>query len=365
MDNTYESTTVEMDHSGFEDLKDQILSSENNKESNVVEKVGEREPPKEKPQKRPSNKVSTWVRGDDKIELEDDYELELMADKRPVKMTLKELKERAAGDIAVKNRMHSLAEEKKRVQATFKEFARLSKDDPLGALEYISERAKEADGEFEYQKYINKLAEQAEKIGQMDDKERESWEKEKKLTKAEQDLSRKERELIVLERKQEMLQSYPEIGDSEFGQMVDAVLTNEELMEGLEDESDVLDRVEDLIEETLTQRDIMSVISEINPEFVGDNHLIFSLSDQIKQNPDFDEEDVREIISALIPPRERRRSPERETERERAQRTLSRKQRMASSDFERSNPDAGDFDLLKEQLLERKDELRKTPLYMR
>ena len=49
--------------------------------------------------------------------------MEIMADKRPTKLTLRELKERAAGDIAVKNRMHSLAEEKKRVQSTFKEFA--------------------------------------------------------------------------------------------------------------------------------------------------------------------------------------------------------------------------------------------------
>ena len=97
-----------------------------------------------------------FKKGDQSFELDDDYEIEIMADKRPTKMTLRELKDRAAGDIAVKNRMHSLAEEKKRVQSTFKRFAEMAKNDPLGALEFISSKAKEADSGFRIQQLSSK-----------------------------------------------------------------------------------------------------------------------------------------------------------------------------------------------------------------
>ena len=52
-------------------------------------------------------------------------------------------------------------------------------------MEFISNKAKESDSEFEYSHYIEKLAEQAEKLGQMDEKERKAFELEKKLAKAE------------------------------------------------------------------------------------------------------------------------------------------------------------------------------------
>ena len=364
MDHTYEASTVEMDRSGFASLQDQLLNSKDNKNEQVEEKKQE-----VRENRQPSNnKKFVFRRGEESVELDDDFEVEMMADKRQVKMTLRELKDRAAGDIAVKNRMHSLAEEKKRVQSTFKEFADLAKKDPLAALEFISNKAKESDSDFEYNKYLEKLAEQAEKLGQMDEKERKSWELEKKLNKAEKDLSQKNREQAVVLRKQEILSDYPEIGDSQFGQMVDAVLNNEDLLDSLEDEHDVMDKVEELIQETLTQRDIMSLIKEINSDYLNDNELIFSLSDQLRQNPDLDEEDVRDIISELIMPMEREEravAPVRDEQRERDVRTLSQKARQNNSVEHMRNRNLSPFDLLKQQLLERKDEISKTPLSKR
>ena len=177
MENAYEASTVEMTKSGYNDLQNQLLNNKTDK----TEKV---EAPEAKVKKEtPSNKKFVFKKGDQSLELDDDFEIEIMADKKPTKLTLKELKDRAAGDIAVKNRMHSLAEEKKKVQATFKQFAEMAKTDPLGALEFISERAKESDSDFAYDKYIQMLAEQAEKLGKMDEKERKAWELEKKLQK--------------------------------------------------------------------------------------------------------------------------------------------------------------------------------------
>jgi hypothetical protein len=367
MSHSYASSTVEMDNEGFADLKDQILNNKSER-SDTNQDIRTREEPKEKKDNYQSKKY-TFRKGDQTLELDDDYELEIMADKRPTKLTLRELKDRAAGDIAIKNRMHSLAEEKKRIQSTFKEFADLSRRDPLAALEFISNKAKESDSEFEYSKYIEKLAEQAEKLGKMDEKERKAWELEKKLEKAEQDLSQKQRAEAVVLRKQEMLADYPEIGDSEFSQMVDAVLESEELSSGLEDEHDVMNRVEELIQETLTQRDILSVIQEINPSHLNNDELVFSLSDQIRQNPDLDEEDVRDIVRELIGEKyvlQREALQNKQaSDRERDVRTLSNKARQAAPMSSLRTQNAEPFDLLKQQLLDRKKEISKTPLYMR
>ncbi len=353
MDHTYEASTVEMDRTGFESLQDQLL----NNKSEKVESKDIRAPAEESKRQSNSRKF-VLSRGEESLELDDDYEIEFMADKKPTKLTLRELKDRAAGDIAVKNRMHSLAEEKKRVQTTFKQFSDIAKKDPLGALEFISKQANEADSEFEYSKYLEKLAEQAEKLGRMDEKERKAWELEKKLEKAEQDLSDKERQQAVVLRKQQLQADYPEIGDSQFTNMVEAVLANEELLEGLESEQDVMNRVEELIQETLVQKDIMDLIREINPSHIKDNELIFSLSDQIRQNPDLDEDDVRDILNDLIgrPPR---------SDRDRDVRTLSQKARQGTPTSSLRTQNANPFDLLKQQLLERKEEISKTPLYKR
>ncbi|HNA62957.1 MAG TPA: hypothetical protein PKW79_07765 [Rhabdochlamydiaceae bacterium] len=359
----YASTTVEMDNNGYEDLATQLIESKG-ENPNQEGDIREKSEPKER--ERPSHTAKKYVlrKGDQTFELDDDYELEMMADKRPMKLTLRELKDRAAGDVAVKNRMHALAEEKKRVQATFKEFASLAKNDPLGALEYISSKAKEADGDFEYNKYVEMLADQAEKLGEMNDEQRKAHELEKKLKRAEQDLSQKERQQAVVLRKQDMLSNYPEIGDSEFGQMVTAVLDSDELLNGAESEHDVMDRVEDLIQETLTQRDIMSVIRDINPSYLNDNQLIFSLSDQLRQNPDLNEEDVRDILGEIIGKKAPARTS-RADEREKDIRTLSSKQRQASPVRNIREQNADPYRLLEQQLLEKRDELRKTPIYKR
>lgn len=353
MEHTYEASTVEMDRSGFESLQEQLLNNKSEKaESKDIRAQAEES------KKQSTARKFVLSKGEESFELDDDYEIEFMADKKPTKLTLRELKDRAAGDIAVKNRMHSLAEEKKRIQATFKEFSSIAKKDPLGALEFISKQANEADSEFEYSNYLKMLADQAEKLGNMDEKERKAWDLEKKLEKVEQDLSYKERQQAVVLRKQQLQADYPEIGDSQFTSMVEAVLNSEELLEGLESEQDVMNRVEELIQETLVQKDIMDLIREINPTHVRDNDLIFTLSDQIRQNPDLDEDDVRDILRELI-------GKSTPSNKEKDVRTLSQKARQAAPMSSLKTQESSAFDLLKQQLLERKEEINKTPLWKR
>lgn len=299
----------------------------------------------------PAVKKFAFLKGDQKFEVDEDAEIEMMADKQAVKLTLKQLKERAAGEIAVKNRMHSLAEEKKKVQGTFKEFARLSKNDPLGALEYIAKLANEADSEFAYEAYLGKLAEQAENIGKMTPEERKLWEREKKLSKAEQDLSQKERETNVALRKQEILERYPEIGDQDFGRMVDAVLENPALAKGIETEEQLLETTEELIAESLTQAAIKKAFVEVDPSFALDDETVFAISEQLKNNPDFDEEDLNDIVKEIVGFQE---APKEDPKLKEAQIALSKRHRAQTPKSQVPYSGASDYDILMHQLMEQK-----------
>ncbi len=338
------NTSANVEASGYNQLIQQI---ENKRNQNQPEgSVLTDEAPK-----APVSKKFVFRKGDQAFEVDEDAEFEFMADKKPVKLTVKELKERAAGDIAVKNRMHALAEEKKKVQATLKQFAVLSKEDPLGALEYIANKVNESDSEFAYDTYLARLGEQAEKLGNMTPEEKKTWELQKKLTKAEQDLSQKDRESNVALRKQEILERYPEIGDQQFGQMVDAVWSNPALAEGIEDENDLLEKPEELIAETLTQKAIVTAFYEINPQFKPDNELIFSISDQLRLNPDLDEQDLMDIVKDVIGQPV---APAPTPKVREAQVKLSRKQLSQTTPANLKTQGASDLEILTSQLLEKR-----------
>lgn len=346
-----EAATMEVDETGFEDLKDQLIQKRDAKQEPQQEdnQESEKPEPKQEPERKQSSaKKYKFHKGEEIFELDEDAEIEMMADKKAVKLTLKELRERAAGDIAVKNRMHSLAEEKKKVTSTFKEFASIAKNDPLGALEYIADKAKETDSEFEYQNYLNKLAEQAEKLGSMSEEERKAWELEKKLNKANEDLSLKDRESSVVRKKQEILGKFDEIGDSKFGEIVESVMDSEELMSECENEMDVMNMAERVIEEALLQADISDLVGEFDPDYSSDNELIFAIRDQVVQNPDFDAEDVRDLIQGVLGPAKKQKAAKVLSERQRTQDSVENQKRQGASDYE----------LLKEQLEERRNEQR-------
>lgn len=342
------AATVEADENGFDDLRDQLLQNRNANHDSDPEQNQEEDVEEHQEDVKPSKRFS-FRKGDEVFEIDEDAEFEMMADKQPMKITLKEMRDRAAGDVAVKNRMHSLAEEKKKVQATFKEFTEIARDDPLGALEYIAGKANETDSEFEYNKYLAKLAEQAEKLGDMSPEERKAWELEKKLNKANKDLSLKDRESAVVQKKQEILSRFPEVGDQKFGEMVEAVMNNEDLMAECEDENDVIEMTERVIEESLLQADIADLIEEFDAGYARDNEFIFAIRDQVVQNPDLDEDDVRDIIREVLGP----------AKKQKVARTLSAKQRTSSPIEHQQMEGATDFDLLKMQLEERRNEQRK------
>jgi hypothetical protein len=94
MDHAYESSTVEMDRDGFSSLQDQLLNNKGAK-NNPNQDIRENENQKVSNKVPPQLKKYVFKKGDQSFELDDDYEIEFMADKRPTKLTLRELKDRA------------------------------------------------------------------------------------------------------------------------------------------------------------------------------------------------------------------------------------------------------------------------------
>lgn len=339
------TAVVDNDVTGFQDLASQLA---NKREAKIPEAKLESNdiPTKEDRQVEANNNLKRYVftKGDQKFEVDEDAELEFMADKQQVKLKLSDLKDRAAGDVAIKNRMHSLAEEKKKVQSTLKEFSKIAEKDPLKALEYISRQVKDAGTDFEYDKYLAALATQAEKLARMDEKERRAHLAEKKLEEVEGDLSQKRLEDLVRQKAQDSMDTLG-ITESQFNQAAQLVLGNSVLMEGIESEDDFFSTVEDMVSKANTQRAVQAAINRVDPAEGTNTDFIIELSEVVEELlPDGNESDIRDIVAELLKPKTKVKAEQR----------LSDKQRTSMPVEHLRTQGAGDYDLLVEQLKEKR-----------
>jgi hypothetical protein len=90
------------------------------------------------------------------------------------------------------------------------------------------------------------------------------------------------------------------------------------------------------------------LIGEFDPDYSSDNELIFAIRDQVVQNPDFDADDVRDLIEGVLGP----------ARKQKASKVLSDKQRTQGDVESQRRQGASDYELLKEQLEERRNEQR-------
>ena len=337
------TATVQADVSGFEDLAGQLLSK---RDSKIPEAKLQKEdiPTKEDPVQEA--KRTSFRKGEQVFDVDDDAEIEFMADKQSVKMKLAELKDRAAGDVAIKNRLHSLAEEKKRVQGTLKEFGKIAEKDPLKALEYISKQVKEAGTDFEYEKYLSALATQAEKLARMDEKERRAHQAEKRLEEVEGDLSQKELEGLVRQSAQDSREKLG-ISESQFNQAAQMVLDNEVLMEAIETDEDFFGTVEEMVTKANQQKRVETVISRIAPAEATNTDLIIEMAEIVEELlPDGTDADLQEILAEILKPKLKNKVEAR----------LSEKQRNSMPLEHMRTQGASDYQLLVEQLKEKRPE---------
>lgn len=340
------TATVQADVSGFEDLASQLITKRDSKKLPEAKLEKADFPSKEEKFEQADIRRSSFKKGEQVFDVDDDAEIEFMADKQSVKMKLAELKDRAAGDVAIKNRMHSLAEEKKKVQGTLKEFGRIAEKDPLKALEYISKQVKEAGTEFEYDKYLGALATQAEKLARMDEKERRAHQAEKRLEEVEGDLSQKQIEDLVRHQAQETRETLG-ITESQFNQAAQMVLENPVLMESIEDEREFFSTVEEMVVKAKHQKRVESAISRVDPSEATNSDLIIELADIVEELlPDGTDADIQDIVAELLKPKVKGRVEAR----------LSDKQRSSMPMEHMRSQGASDYLLLVEQLKEKRPE---------
>lgn len=240
-----------------------------------------------------------FKKGDKQFEVDEDAEFEFTADKRPIKMTLKQMRDAAAGGIAVRDRMRRIAEEKKALHEPFKNFKQAAKKDPLGALEKMFGVIQNVDPELDYNEFLTDLAKQAQTVAQMEPNARKAYQLEKQVAEQEEKLSEAQEINRMSELKAELMEQtgLPEEKIYEFGQHI---LNHPILSEGIEDDEDLMKRIGDLAEEVEMQKASYEALRKVKADISHKDPLIFELTRLLKQNPDFDEQDLADIAEEVL-----------------------------------------------------------------
>src|SRR3954471_11654360 len=189
-------------------------------------------------QEKAEAKKIKFNKGEQSLEIDEDAVLEFMADKQPVKMKLKEMRDAAAGGVAVRNRMRELADEKKAINSVFKSFSSTAKQDPVKALQLMMSKVSELDPEMTYETFMNKLADQAKQIAEMEPTEQKVWELERELK--EKEASIRSRELISM---REDLESRTGMDADMFDQLATFIVEDTDLSKRINTEEDIIKEV--------------------------------------------------------------------------------------------------------------------------
>jgi hypothetical protein len=272
--------------------------------------------------------------GDEIIDIDENAVIEIKADGKPVKMTLKEMRDAASGGVAVRNRMRILAEERKKLYAPYKNFTNLSESDPLSALKKVFSAIKQVDPKADLNKFLAGLGKQAQNLTRMSPSERKAYELERELDDTRENLTENQRIAKIQEMKQELI---GEMGLSEeqvysFGQQL---LSNPTLAEGIKTEEDLFDRIGDLADEVQRQQAVVTALHKFDPKLKKNDPLVFELSTILEKNPDFDESDLDEMAEAILTG----------VKKSKASRVLSKRQRSSAvksyvpnRDYSKMNP---------------------------
>ena len=289
----------------------------------------------------------SFKKGDTSFDVDEDAEFELKADGKTRKVTLKELRDYAAGGIAVRNRMRQLAEEKKKIQDPFKDFSKVSKNDPLGSLKKVFNAIKEVDPEADFKGFLKDLGVQVQQQAKMSPAERKSYELEGQLKEKEEALSSTQRLQMIKELEQDVMDTY-EIDHEKVAEYGDVILSDPNIAKTIRNERDLFDRIGEFADEVDRQKAVITALSKVDKNIKPRDPLVLELSEVLRKNPDFDSDDLAEIAHEIV----------NGVEKTKASQKLSKKQRSrAISKKESSTPDYSKMkpaEALKQQLLEKR-----------
>ena len=292
-------------------------------------------------------------KGDEDIEVDEDAEFELKADGKKRTVTLRELKDYAAGGIAVRNRMRQLAEQKHKIQEPFKNFSKNSENDALGTLKKVFYAIKEVDPQADYKTFLRSLGNQVKEQAQMSPSERRSYELEQELKEKEERLSDSER-LAKINELQATVQDQYDINEDQVRTFAANILKDPQLKQTVRNEEDLFERVAEMADEVQRQQASIDALQSIDKKISSRDPLVLELSQVLKKNPDFDSDDLKDIAKEVL----------NGVERTRASQKLSRKQRSRA--IKRKDSSEVDYskmstkERLKQQILKKRQEKSNT-----
>lgn len=290
----------------------------------------------------PVKKIS-FSKGNDKFDVDEDAVVEFMADKQPVKMTLKELRSAAAGGVAVENRMRKLAEERKEVKSFLRDFSKMSKNDPLKALEIFTEKVREFDPQIDHMSFLESLAQQLQAIGQMEPAEVKAWELERKNKELEGSLEDAKRSSKIIGLKEALIEETGMHGEH-FDIIAEALIENPVIAKDIQSEEDLIQKVGELYHEISLQKLAQDTIASVDPKLSKDEGFIQEIALLIRMNPDFTEQELQEIAQEAVD----------KVKRGHAAQYLSNKKRTSLSQGDYYAQGLSPKEVLKQKFLERR-----------
>lgn len=292
-----------------------------------------------------------FQKGKTHYDIDPDAEIEFNADGKQVKMSLKQLRDAAAGGVAVRNRMRQLSEQKKAMLDPFVEAGNKAMDDPLGALKSMFSVVKKVNPKLDFKQFMQGLGKQAQSLSKMAPSERESYELKQQLEEEKQ-RSNKALNEAKMQRLSSELMSETGLSEEKIYQFGDEILKNPVLKNSIKDEEDLFTRIADLAEEVELQQASFDALKKFNSKITARDPLVFELSKVLRQNPDFDERDLLDIAKGVVT----------NATRSDAARVLSKKQRSAAINYkspERELAKMTPFESLKAQIEAKKQQAKK------
>ena len=299
----------------------------------------------EQEEKRPSFQFAL---GEENWDVDPDAVFEFKADGKNISMTLSEMRDAAAGGVAIRNRMRNLAEERKKLYAPYKNFNSVSSKDPLGALKKVFAAIKQVEPEADLNAFLVGLGKQAQSLTEMSAPERKAYELEKELDETRETLTETEKAAIVQERKSDLIEGMGLTEEQvfEYGQ---SLLADPDLSKTIRNEEDLFDRIEYLADEVHAQHAVYTALQKHDPNLPNNDPLVFELSKILRNNPDFDEHDLEEIAQGVMTG----------IKKSNASRVLSRRQRSnVSKGYAKKKQDLSNLtprDSLMQQILDKKN----------
>lgn len=298
-----------------------------------------------------SEKVKTFrfQVGDESVDVDENAEFEFKADGKNIRMTLKEMRDAAAGGVAVRNRMRILSEERKKLLDPYKNFSNIAAKDPISALKKVFGSIKGIDPKADLNQFLVALGKQAQDLTQMSNPEREAYQLRRELDETRETLSESEKFAKVQERKQYLMDEMQLSEDQIYG-YGQQLLKDPVLSADIENEEDLFDRIEAFADEVQRQQAVNAALHKRNHKIPANDPLVFELSDLLRKNPDFTESDLDEVVEGILGGLKKSKASKALSKRPRSQ-AIRGQRSPQSKDYSKMSPK----DALKAQLLEKRN----------